>query len=148
VIAPPGVRLTLNEGADPGAPGLLPGWRRVTLPVDSDPDPDAIDDAEPVCISTREALECLGSSAAPDIKCIMIAQLSIAIALYEDQGDGPLDKNQAALSKASNWVLNELRDAFPDECWDLPCEGLAKRAKCRIWQPPLSNTSARTTNEE
>jgi hypothetical protein len=122
VIAPPGIRITLGEGGDPSVPGLLPGWRRVTLPDDDDLDPQAIDAADAVCVSTRYVLERLGPESAFEIKRIMIAQLSIAVAL-DQTGAGLVDDSHApASSSASSWALGELRDAFPDELWEFARE--------------------------
>lgn len=119
VLAPPGIRVTLGEGRDHAVPGLLPGWRRVRLPDDDDLDPEAIDDADAVCVSTRYVLDRLGPESASEIKRIMIAQLSIAVALAQADDGSVDDSGATAGSRGVIWALGELRDAFPHERWEL-----------------------------
>jgi hypothetical protein len=118
IIAPPGIRITLGEGRDPEVPSL-PGWHRVKLPDDDDLDPHAIDDADAVYISTRDVLDRLGPESASEIKQIMLAQLSMALALAQAEGDSVGDGRATADSRGVIWALSELRDAFPDERWEL-----------------------------
>ncbi|MGA8364044.1 MAG: hypothetical protein WB709_05945 [Solirubrobacteraceae bacterium] len=133
VIAPPGIRITLGEGRDPMVPGLLPGWRRVKLPDDDDLDPQAIDDADAICVSTRDVLDRLGPESASEIKQIMIAQLSMALALAQAEDDSVGDGRARAGSRGVTWALSELRDAFPNERWEL-----SKGLGCAEYDPHVS----------
>ncbi len=133
VIAPPGIRITLGEGHDPAVPGLLPGWRRVTLPDDDDLDPQAIDDADAVCVSARYVLDRLGPESASAIKRIMIAQLSMAVALAQAEDGSVGDGRATAGSRGVIWALGELRDAFPNERWEL-----SKGLVCAEYDPNVS----------
>jgi hypothetical protein len=133
VIAPPGIRITLGEGRDPAVPGLLPGWRRVTLPDDDDLDPQAIDDADAVCVSTRYVLDRLGPESVSEVKRIMIAQLSMAVALAQVEDGSVGDGRATAGSRGVIWALGELRDAFPNERWEL-----SKGLVCAEYDPHVS----------
>lgn len=122
VIAPPGIRITLSESADPLAPGSLRGWRRLVLPDDDDAgNPMALAAAETTPVSTPEVLDLLGPSWADRIKQILLAQLKVAESFDGPRsGCPPEDDRTQAGYLAATWLIRELDLAFPGERWEYP----------------------------
>jgi hypothetical protein len=85
-------------------------------------------DAEPpVAIETVTTTElCAGMPTAmrEAVREVMVDQLHAALCL-ERGSDGPVDDDAArAGAAAANWVLKELRAAFPAEAWRLPASAV------------------------
>jgi hypothetical protein len=119
VIAPPGIRISLGENADPLASGSLRGWRRLVLADDDVAgDPLALATAETAPLSTPEVVDLLGPAWTDRLRQIMLAQLNFAESFNSAQGRLPrADDCAPAVSPATAWLLRELHLAFPDEDW-------------------------------
>jgi hypothetical protein len=121
VIAPPGVRAlpARHERPDDG----VSGWRLVRWVSEDDDGPliDLDPPAEVRLIETTEALQLLGARWRAQVRIIMVDQLQQAMAFGRAPGGLALAERHAhAGAQAVDWILAQLRDAYPEEAWDLP----------------------------
>lgn len=118
-FAPPGVWLPWPASATYGQ-RKRGGWRCASWPAEPAP---LLDAEPPVAIETVTTTEvCAGMPTAmrEAVREVMVDQLHAALCLGRGS-DGPVDDDAAlAGAAAANWVLKELRAAFPAEAWRLP----------------------------
>lgn len=118
-FAPPGVWLPWPASA-PYGQRTRGGWRCASWPAEPAP---LLDAEPPVAIETVATTEvCAGMPTAlrEAVREVMVDQLHAALCLGRGS-NGPVDDEAAqAGAAAANWVLKELRAAFPAEDWRLP----------------------------
>ena len=118
-FAPPGVWLPWPSSA-PYSQRTRGGWRCASWPADPAPLLDADPPVVIEAVTTTDVCASMPPAMRDEVRAVMVDQLRAALCLGRGS-DGLVNDDVAhAGAAAANWVLKELRDAFPAEEWSLP----------------------------
>jgi len=118
-FAPPGVWLPWPASA-PYGQRMRGGWRCASWPAEPSPVLDAELPVAIETVTTTDVCARMPSAMREAVREVMVDQLHAALCLGRGY-DGLVDDDAAqAGAAAANWVLKELRAAFPAEEWRLP----------------------------
>jgi hypothetical protein len=118
-FAPPGVWLPWPSSA-PRAQQTRGGWRRASWPAEPVPVIDAELPGALLQVSTTQVCESMPIDIREQVRAVMVDQLHAALSVGRGRKGLVDDDTARAGAVAADWVLNELRSAFPEEQWKLP----------------------------
>lgn len=120
VFAAPGVALPEPAMRSVDA-AVLRGWRRAVWPLDEDLVLELDPPAATFRVATIEVCCDMPDELRSMVRSIMVDQLHVALAFGESSSRELVVDEEARARQASvSWILTELREAFPDEVWELP----------------------------
>ena len=120
VFAAPGVTLP-EPPAGLVAETVVHGWRQAIWVLDDDPIVDIDPPVATFRVTTVEVCTDMPRPLRAEVRRIMVDQLHLALTFGESSQDELVVDAEAHARQASvAWILAELREAFPDELWELP----------------------------
>ncbi len=118
-FAPPGVWLPWPLSA-PRGQQTRGGWRRASWPAEPVPVLDAERPGALQLVSTTEVCESMPIDMRGQVRAVMVDQLHAALSVGRGRVGLVDDDAARAGAAAADWVIAELRSAFPEEEWQLP----------------------------
>ena len=119
VFAAPGVALPTASRRPCDA--TRHGWRRSVWSIADDPVIDFDMPIETTAVATSDVCQVLPHELRNVVRNQMVNQLTIALSFGEIGWSGLVDDDAAHARQAcATWIVSELREAFPEEAWELP----------------------------